>query len=177
MHLFFIWYFLSLQCSSADPSRFRLTKESSFIKGHATNFTGLPVFFYIVSSIMLFTQMMHLRGGITNLTRLTHKPFFINYNPFRSLSTRFHFDPFEIKYDPDHPLMHLDFSVHVRQINNSRTQISNVLFQICFFRQFFSSVGRSDYLTMRHGFISVSSTKDLSFIYWYILLMQDRSTQ
>lgn len=64
---------LQQQAAAHDPSRFRLTKESSFIKGHATNFTGLPVFFYT----------------------------------------------------------------------------------ICFFRQFFSSVGRSDYLTMRHGFISV----------------------
>ncbi|XP_071728563.1 MLO-like protein 9 [Rutidosis leptorrhynchoides] len=30
-----------------------------------------------------------------------------------------------------------------------------VLYFICFFRQFFTSVRRSDYLTMRHGFISV----------------------
>ncbi|KAK1441592.1 hypothetical protein QVD17_07603 [Tagetes erecta] len=61
------------QASAHDPSKFRLTKETSFVKGHATKLTELKVFFYIV----------------------------------------------------------------------------------CFFRQFFSSVGRSDYFTMRHGFISV----------------------
>ncbi|KAL8199917.1 hypothetical protein R6Q57_013485 [Mikania cordata] len=61
------------QASAHDPSKFRLTKETSFVKGHVTNLTGLPIFFYI----------------------------------------------------------------------------------ICFFRQFFASVGKSDYFTMRHGFISV----------------------
>ncbi|XP_076947798.1 MLO-like protein 9 [Bidens hawaiensis] len=61
------------QASAHDPSKFRLTKETSFVKGHATKLTGLPIFFYI----------------------------------------------------------------------------------ICFFRQFFTAVGRSDYFTMRHGFISV----------------------
>lgn len=30
-------------------------------------------------------------------------------------------------------------------------------FQVCFFRQFFRSVRRADYLTMRHGFVSVSN--------------------
>ncbi|KAK9053467.1 hypothetical protein SSX86_030101 [Deinandra increscens subsp. villosa] len=64
---------LQQQAIAHDPSKFRLTKETSFVKVHATNFTGLPVFFYI----------------------------------------------------------------------------------ICFFRQFFTSVGRSDYFTMRHAFISV----------------------
>nr|XP_043615552.1 MLO-like protein 9 [Erigeron canadensis] len=63
---------LQQQATAHDPSRFRLTKESSFVKGHATR-SGLPIIFYV----------------------------------------------------------------------------------ICFFRQFFTSVGRSDYLTMRHGFISV----------------------
>ncbi|KAL8233463.1 hypothetical protein R6Q59_019563 [Mikania micrantha] len=64
---------LQQQASAHDPSKFRLTKETSFVKGHVTNLTGLPIFFYI----------------------------------------------------------------------------------ICFFRQFFTSVGKSDYFTMRHGFISV----------------------
>ncbi|KAK9056487.1 hypothetical protein SSX86_023848 [Deinandra increscens subsp. villosa] len=64
---------LQQQASAHDPSKFRLTKETSFVKGHATKLTELKVFFYI----------------------------------------------------------------------------------ICFFRQFFTSVGRSDYFTMRHGFISV----------------------
>ncbi|XP_071713349.1 MLO-like protein 9 [Rutidosis leptorrhynchoides] len=63
---------LQQQAAAHDPSRFRLTKETSFVKGHATG-TGFPIVFYVV----------------------------------------------------------------------------------CFFRQFFTSVGRSDYLTMRHGFISV----------------------
>ncbi|KAL4557591.1 hypothetical protein LXL04_035775 [Taraxacum kok-saghyz] len=63
---------LQQQASGHDPSKFRLTKEISFVKGHATK-TGVSVFFYI----------------------------------------------------------------------------------ICFFRQFFTSVGRSDYMAMRHGFISV----------------------
>lgn len=63
---------LQQQAAAHDPSRFRLTKETSFVKGHATN-PGLPIVFYV----------------------------------------------------------------------------------ICFVRQFFTSVGRSDYLTMRHGFISV----------------------
>nr|GFA76960.1 MLO-like protein 9 [Tanacetum cinerariifolium] len=39
--------FISVHLAPGNPSRFRLTKESSFVKGHATNFTGLPVFFYI----------------------------------------------------------------------------------------------------------------------------------
>ncbi|KAJ0654034.1 hypothetical protein HanOQP8_Chr15g0590351 [Helianthus annuus] len=73
---------LQQQASAHDPSKFRLTKETSFVKGHATKLTGLPIFFYI----------------------------------------------------------------------------------ICFFRQFFTSVGRSDYFTMRHGFISVSSTKIFKFL-------------
>ncbi|CAH1446235.1 unnamed protein product [Lactuca virosa] len=63
---------LQQQQSGHDPSRYRLTKEISFVKGHATK-TGSSAFFYI----------------------------------------------------------------------------------ICFFRQFFTSVGRSDYMAMRHGFISV----------------------
>ncbi|KAL8253487.1 hypothetical protein R6Q59_037180 [Mikania micrantha] len=64
---------LQHQAIAHDPSKFRLSKETSFVKGHAGNLTGLPIFFYI----------------------------------------------------------------------------------ICFFRQFFTSVGRSDYFTMRHAFISV----------------------
>ncbi|CAK9163743.1 unnamed protein product [Ilex paraguariensis] len=58
---------------SNDPARFRLTKETSFVKGHTSFWTTTPVLFYVV----------------------------------------------------------------------------------CFFRQFFRSVRKSDYLTMRHGFISV----------------------
>ncbi|XP_024970827.1 MLO-like protein 5 isoform X2 [Cynara cardunculus var. scolymus] len=60
------------QAAGHDPSKFRLTKETSFVKGHTTN-TGLSIVFYTV----------------------------------------------------------------------------------CFFRQFCSSVKKADYLTMRHGFISV----------------------
>ena len=33
----------------------------------------------------------------------------------------------------------------------------SINFQVCFFRQFFRSVRRADYLTMRHGFVTVSS--------------------
>ncbi|KAI3750698.1 hypothetical protein L2E82_21447 [Cichorium intybus] len=61
-----------LASSSHDPSKFKLTKESSFVKGHATK-TGNSFLFYMT----------------------------------------------------------------------------------CFFRQFFTTVGKSDYLAMRHGFISV----------------------
>ncbi|KAK1431287.1 hypothetical protein QVD17_07743 [Tagetes erecta] len=64
---------LQQQAIAHDPSKFRLTKETSFVKVHATNMTGLPIFFYF----------------------------------------------------------------------------------ICFFRQFITAVGRSDYFTMRHAFISV----------------------
>lgn len=59
--------------SGSDPTKFRLTKELSFVKHHATAFTNTPAMFYVV----------------------------------------------------------------------------------CFFRQFFTSVRRSDYLAMRHAFFSV----------------------
>ncbi|XP_017249533.2 MLO-like protein 10 [Daucus carota subsp. sativus] len=43
------------------------------------------------------------------------------------------------------------------------TKTPVLFYLVCFFRQFFRSVGKSDYLTMRHGFISVHLSPGTKF--------------
>lgn len=57
------WIFIC----GADPSRFRLTHETSFVRAHATFWTRIPVFFYIVRPNLLICYVfvfICLRLGI-----------------------------------------------------------------------------------------------------------------
>ncbi|KAL8143656.1 hypothetical protein V2J09_016688 [Rumex salicifolius] len=78
---------------SNDPSRFRLTHETSFVKAHASFWTRVPIFFYVV------------RGNTA---------------------------------------VYLNIIVREQQF----------LMLGCFFRQFFRSVTKPDFLTLRNGFIT-----------------------
>ncbi|XP_035540912.1 MLO-like protein 3 isoform X2 [Juglans regia] len=51
----------------------------------------------------------------------------------------------------------------VRRHMNSFTRTSLLLWIKCFFRQFFNSVAKVDYLTLRHGFISAHMSTNNSF--------------
>ena len=44
----------------ADPSRFRLTHETSFVRAHASFWTRYSIFFYIVSLILLICYVFIL---------------------------------------------------------------------------------------------------------------------
>ena len=53
---------------------------------------------------------------------------------------------------------------------NAWSKTSVTLWTVCFFRQFFGSVTKVDYLTLRHGFITVGNSYNLSFVLFYLLL-------
>lgn len=93
-----------------DPSRFRLTHETSFVREHVNPWAKNRFSFYVVR--------------------------------FCSCSSLFH-------------LLFLYISIQSKRYYSSVVTLS----QMCFFRQMLRSVRKSDYLTMRHGFISVSSLK------------------
>ena len=58
------------------------------------------------------------------------------------------------KADPERFRFARDTSFGRRHLN-SWSKSSITLWIVCFFRQFFGSVTRVDYLTLRHGFIMV----------------------
>jgi hypothetical protein len=52
--------FMPLLCIyHVDPSRFRLTHETSFVRQHATFWTKMPIFFYIVRPTLLIRMLFH----------------------------------------------------------------------------------------------------------------------
>lgn len=54
-------------------------------------------------------------------------------------------------------------SIKKKRLRNSFINILVENLQKCFFRQFFRSVAKVDYLTLRHGFISVSKISFITF--------------
>ncbi|CAH2043000.1 unnamed protein product, partial [Thlaspi arvense] len=87
-----------------NPSRFRLTHETSFVRQHSSFWTKIPFFFYAVRNMSFFFG--NPVAGIKLLTKTSSPP-------------------------------------------------SDL--QGCFLQQFFRSVGRTDYLTLRHVFIASTS--------------------
>lgn len=65
------------------------------------------------------------------------------------------------KADPERFRFARDTSFGRRHLN-SWSKSSITLWIVCFFRQFFGSVTRVDYLTLRHGFIMVNPFFDFS---------------
>lgn len=60
----------------ADPSRFRLTHETSFVKAHTSYWTRIPFFFYVVSSS---TKFLILQKAYFELHQIFCLPFIHNF--------------------------------------------------------------------------------------------------
>lgn len=107
------WYWssnvLALVVLELDPSRFRFTRQTSFVKRH-TGLSATPGLRWIVRPILFI------------------------YFPF----------------------YHNCFEKGKKTIIRSNFSQKVNAFQVAFFRQFFTSVTKVDYLTLRHGFINVS---------------------
>lgn len=70
---------------------------------------------------------------------------------------------YQVANDPNRFRLTRQTTFGRRHIETNWTNISALLWMICFFRQFFHSVAKVDYLTLRHGFISAHlSTRNVN---------------
>ena len=127
-----LFYIIDIQRGSeivwTDPERYRFARETSFGRRHLNFWSRSPILVWIVSSLSLSLSLS----------------FFIYLSIYLS-SIIYHLFIYLSKKDPILFNFLILGQYHV---------IS--LVQVCFFRQFFTSVTKVDYLTLRHGFIMVS---------------------
>ena len=141
---------------NADPERFRFARDTSFGRRHMQLWSKSPVLLWIVSTECgFFLRNLPLWnnkvGCEDNITETLHSLYWTQDTVDHGFTIGMS--------DVISNLIHcsLYFSGHRSSffIWNSFFLLLP-LYQVCFFRQFLGSVNKVDYMTLRHGFITVS---------------------
>ena len=143
---------------NADPERFRFARDTSFGRRHMQLWSNSPVLLWIVSTecgffLKNFPLWNNKVGYEDNITETLH-------NLYWTQDTVDHGFTIGMS-DMISILIHcsLYFSGHRSSFfiwHSFFVFFLVPLYQVCFFRQFLGSVTKVDYMTLRHGFITVS---------------------